>query len=257
MHGRRYGKGLDRPSFISPPSEPLEVSMKKQLEIRQQIRELLHLAVGRIASAYQSKESKGIENEPMEAGLSSIGQVLQKLETCIAQIWAEYLGSEEVTTVKYPKQYKLTSIKEDLEEAELRLKLMARVPSPTYQRVMAKQVINLTAAHNASSEELVSMTDEVDAANILVTDPDVIKADHEAGFVGTDLASKLRGYPEGEAKRAADDHEARITRIAMAQGAALNNSADGKGNPAQDNRAEKTRSQAADNQGNGAKAVHK
>ncbi len=53
-----------------------------------------------------------------------------------------------------------------------------------------------------------------DVHNTLV---DIIKTDLESGLVGTELASKIRGYPPGEVEKAKLDHAERIERIALSQ----------------------------------------
>ena len=61
---------------------------------------------------------------------------------------------------------------------------------------------------------------EIDASVVVETDSDTVIADHVAGFVSTATASKIRGYAEGEAEKAAKDHEKRLAAIAAAQSSA-------------------------------------
>jgi hypothetical protein len=90
---------------------------------------------------------------------------------------------------------------------------------------------------------------EIDSAQVIVTDPEIIKDDHEAGFVGTELASKLRGYPEGEVEKAKKDHADRASRIALAQSeAGARGVSDMDTDPSRSARREKELSQDADTQ---------
>ena len=72
MEGRRYGKGLERPGFIHPSSEPLEVSMAKQKELKEDIRTLIGLNLASLQSRRASAESKQEDVRTKEEGLSFI-----------------------------------------------------------------------------------------------------------------------------------------------------------------------------------------
>jgi hypothetical protein len=58
---------------------------------------------------------------------------------------------------------------------------------------------------------------EIDSAEVIISDPEVIRSDHEAGLVGDELASRLRGYPEGEYKQAQADKAIRAKATLAAQ----------------------------------------
>jgi hypothetical protein len=103
------------------------------------------------------------------------------------------------------------------QEAEELREILPTVPSPTFQKQTTKDIITIMQGHKVSLDELNKMHSEIDKAVVIVTDPVIIRSDHEAGFVGDKLASELRGYPEGEAARAAADHAERAARIVMAQ----------------------------------------
>ncbi|MEA1999531.1 MAG: hypothetical protein U9N61_09480, partial [Euryarchaeota archaeon] len=88
--GRRVPRGLDLPTFIHPSSEPLMASMKKQEEIKRDIRMLVKLAVSNLAPKMASAESKDYDERGLEAGLSAIGLELEQGERLIAQYWTMY-----------------------------------------------------------------------------------------------------------------------------------------------------------------------
>jgi hypothetical protein len=97
------------------------------------------------------------------------------------------------------------------------VKLRPQVPSITYQKAVSKEIADKTIGHKVSHAELKRIHEEIDAAGVIVTDPETVKADHEAGFVGTELASELRGYPKDEVEKAKKDHAERLARIAISQ----------------------------------------
>jgi hypothetical protein len=255
--GRRYSKGLDQPGFIHPSAEPLEASMKKQDQIKAEIRQLIALALTNLESRHASVDSKRHDDAGLEAGLSYIGLELEWCEREIQAIWNEYEGYKEESTVHYPSNYSLKSEADRREEAKDLIELMPKLPSDTYQKETAKQAATILHSTKVSDDTLKDMHKDIDAAPVVVVDPDVIKGDHEAGFVSTELASELRGYPKGEVTKAKIDHIERLKRIAISQtdGAAAGaRGLDDAGEP-DDGKKEKEKSQNADIQPDGAKAV--
>jgi len=123
----------------------------------------------------------------------------------------------EVPTITYPTNYSLKTDKERRTEAQESLELMTVVPSPTYQKAMCREVARIMVGPIVSREEYAEIMEEIDAAPVINTDPEIIREDHEAGFISTELASNVRGYPKGEVDKAKIDHAERAARIAAAQ----------------------------------------
>ncbi len=215
--GRRYPKGIERPGFIHPSSEPLIASMEKQEKLKQEIRQLVNLAITNIAPTRASAESKSMDESGLEAGLSYIGLELEHGEREVGIIWSAYEGSKDVPTVKYPARYNLRSDADRRNEAKELKDLMESVPSLTYQKELAKDIATVVVGHRSSNEDLEKMYSEINDAEVIVTDSETIRSDHEAGFISTELASKVRGYPQGEVEQAKKDHAERAARIAAAQ----------------------------------------
>ena len=209
--GRRYSKGLERPQFVNPSPDPLKVSMEKQEKLQIEIRELVRLNVKTLNDS--NKDSLTIES-----GMSCIGLELEKGERQIGKIWADYTG-ETAPVIKYPKNYTLKTEAERRAEASELQEQVAKTPSIILQKVLTKQIATILADHRVSKEVMDKIYEEIDTAEVIITDPEVIREDHEAGLVGTELASKLRGYPVGEVPKAKEDHAERLARIAIAQSA--------------------------------------
>lgn len=214
--GRRYSQGMDRPGFINPSSEPLEISMKKEAELKADIRRIVNLNVSGLSPTRSSAESKEFDNHGLESGLSYIGMELQHGENTIAKVWAEYEGTDS-SVIKYPSRYNLVSMDERIETAKKVRVEMPMLPSLTYQKEMAKEVSTQMMGSKVTTEVLAKIHAEIDRSAVIVCDPDIIKQDHEAGFVSDKTASMSRLYPEGEHKQAAKDHAERAARIVMAQ----------------------------------------
>lgn len=218
--GRQYAKDLDRPGFIHPSSEPLLASMKKQQQLIDEIRQLINLALSNVRPTRASAESKQIDNQGLEAGLSYIGLELEFAEREIAKIWAEYEGETEVTYIKYPDNYQLRTDQDRRKEAKELEELKPATPSVTYKKELCKQIARVSLGTKVNPETMVKIINEIDASAVIEVDSDTVRNDHEAGLVSTKTASMIRGYAEGEAEQAAKDHAERLARIAIAQSSA-------------------------------------
>jgi len=214
--GRRYPKNTERPGFIHPSPEPLEVSMSKQEQMKKEIRELVNLATSDVSRSSESAESKKVDERGLEAGLSSIGLELEQGENRIAKLWAMYEGKESAT-VKYPNTYDLKTDSERLDDATKLKKLIPTIPSITFQKEVAKLVASLTIGNKTSNNKVKTMIEEIDKAKVIAIDPEVIRLDKEAGLVDDKTASTARLYPEGSSEQAKIDHADRLARIAASQ----------------------------------------
>jgi hypothetical protein len=217
--GRRYPKGLERPAFVHPSSEPLTASMKKQEQMKQEIRQLINLNLTNIEPRRASAEAKSFDERGLESGLSFIGLELEYMEREISRIWAEYENkrSPDIVTINYPKTYTLRSMADREAEADKKIKQATQVPSNTYRREMMKEVAELTIGTNVSEEVLTRIKGEIDVAQVFIVDPETIRQDVEQGLCSRVTGSAARGYPEGEAEVARDEHIARLKEIAISQ----------------------------------------
>ena len=242
--GRRYPVGSERPGFIHPSSEPLKASMEKQEQLKLEIRMLINLAISNLRGPKMaSAETKEKDKEGLESGLSYIGLTLENTERFIAEIWADYEATNKIATINYPEDYSLKTENQRLEEADKLDKLSDSVPSITYKRSIAKRKTKILLGNKISKEDLEKINNEIDKAEVMNVDPEVLQTDVEAGLVSLEYASMLRGYPKGQVEQAKTDHEDRLARIAEAQSnPAARGVADGSGNPSKDAKDEKKQS---------------
>ena len=204
--GMKYGVGLERPGFISPPTDPLVASMKKQAEMKDEIKQLLNLSL----SSMGDSKSK-------EEGLSFIGQELERGEREIAAVWGQYEKSNLQAVIKYPNNYSLRTDGERFVEAEMLSAIAPSLPSRTAKRELTKSITRLLLENKVSPETMRTILVEIDTVENVVTDPNVLAMDYSNGVVSEELYSKLRGYPEGEVAKARIDHAERAARIVLAQ----------------------------------------
>lgn len=241
--GRIYGKGLDRPEFINPSSEPIVASMQKQDRLKADIRALINLAVANIQPKMASAESKSFDERGLEAGLSYIGLELEHMERKVAEFWQMYEGASADITIKYPQKYSLQTDADRRQDVEQLEKLRDSIPSPDFQKSISKQMITILLSGKITVEEMDKMYKEIDNAKCFTANPDIIFAAIEHGVMSLEIAAQLLGLPPDSVAQAAKDHADRAARVAMAQSdPAARGVPDLSANPASAGSAEKTAS---------------
>jgi hypothetical protein len=140
--GRAYDIKAERPGFIHPSPEPLMASMALQDRLEGSIRKLVNLAVHSLATR-ASAESKSLDNQGLEAGLSFIGLVLESAERRIADLWAAYENADkrhrQIAVVKYPDRYNLKDDAQRVKEAKELADLIQNTPSKTARKELVKR----------------------------------------------------------------------------------------------------------------------
>lgn len=215
-HGRRYAKGLERPGFIAPPTDPLIVSMQKEQQLKNEIRELIMLSVSNMTTQRQSADSKRADDDGLEAGLHYIGSELERAEERIAEFWADYEGSKIPATVTYPENYSMLSDEQRRKRAT-DLKELMTIPSQTYRCELAKEIAEVTIGSQVSREKMNKIRSEIDKTPAILGDSSMIEKDVVNGICDPDTAATIRGYPAGTAKKAEKAHAKRLATIALHQ----------------------------------------
>ena len=241
--GRSYGQGLNPPGFIHPSSEPLMASINKQQHLKEDIRTLVQLALSSVQPKYASAEAKQMDEHGLESGLSFIGLILAQGERQLSADFNEYEDGDEVATIHYPERYALKSDMDRMNEADKLYEIMLRIPSKTAQKEISQIIAGKILDTKIPQEQLDAIRKEIEDAEYVTTEPQIIHEDIEKGLVSTMTGSKARGYDaEVEVPKAADDHAARILRIKEAQ----TSTARGVGDLEAETRDDKTLSQNSD-----------
>lgn len=215
-HGRIYG-GESAPSFIHPSPEPLRASIEKQEQIKREIRQIINLSLAQNLSKMASKESKEMDERGLESGLSHIGLELEQCENRIASVWADYESSTLIATISYPKKYNLRTDEDRYAEADKKLVAATKVPSVLFKKEAMKDVVDILIGDKISYTLLEQMKKEIDEAEVIIIDPEILSGDLEAGLVDKATASKAKGYPVEAVLKADEEHKERLERIAAAQ----------------------------------------
>jgi hypothetical protein len=213
--GRRYGKGMDRPGYIAPPTDPLQISMTKQQQLKRDIRELVHLAV-RDLSVRESAESKEVDNRGLESGLSQIGLVLEHAERKIAEFWGMYEKTSPPIVI-YPAKYSIRTDAERREDADAMADLRSRIPSKTFQEELTVRIADTLLGHTTTRDILDKIKEEIRDAKAYSGEPKTIFEAVDAGILDLESAAVLLGYPKDVVKKAAEEHANRLARIQAAQ----------------------------------------
>jgi hypothetical protein len=231
-HGRAYDKGMNPPGFINPSAEPLRASLELQDRLKRDIRELVNLAVSALA-VRASAESKAMDNQGLEAGLSYIGLLLESAERQLCEHWAAYeertVTKREVATIKYPDRYSLKTDADRIKEAQDLTKLMNSVPGRKVKRELSKGIVQALLGGKISVDDLEAINQEIDNAHYTNSDPMTIIQAVQAGLVGEKTGSIALGFDDDEYLAARQDHLERVKRIAASQGI---DGKDGGGDPA-------------------------
>ena len=218
--GRLYDMKMNPPQFINPSSEPLKASMDLQEKLEDDIRKLIHLAVANTANR-ATAESKSMDNQGLEAGLSYIGLVLEAAERQIAEFWAAYeerdAAKRDIATVKYPDRYSLKTDADRITEAASLVKLMYAVPGQKVKRELAKNIVLALLGGKVSVGDIQAIFKEIDDAPYATSDPTTIIAAVEAGLCGEKTAALALGFNADEHIAARADHAERAVRILQAQ----------------------------------------
>jgi hypothetical protein len=219
--GRAYDIKTAQPAFIAPPSEPLQISIILQEKLEGDIRRLVSLAVSSLASSRQSADSKSLDNQGLEAGLSFIGLVLESAERRVADFWSSYESTQpevrKIAVIKYPDRYALKADKVRIEEAQELTALIQQTPSKTARKELWKTVTNTLLGGRVSVDTMDKIAKEIDKSKFTTSDPETIIRAVEAGLSGEETASLALGFEEGEVTKARADHASRIARIQEAQ----------------------------------------
>ena len=215
--GRRYPIGTDRPGFIHPSAEPMTASMAKQNQLKEEIRQLVQLAVTNMSPTKQaSAESKQMDQSGLENGLSYIGLELENMERKIGSYWAMY-ENETAPVIFYPETYDVKTDAERWAEAESILKVIYAAPSITYAKALLKRLAKVVLGRKLDRKTLEKIYKEIDDAPGTTGDPLTIQADVTAGIVDLRTAATCRGYDPKVVDAAAEDHADRLARIAETQ----------------------------------------
>ncbi len=221
ISGRGYLEDLDAPSFISPPSEPAEVNLKMQEQLKREIKDLVNVNLASLGS-----------DRGLESGLSYIGLELERIEGEVATIWSDYENSDKISKITYPTNYSLKSDTERFAEAEKLSDIRKTVPSLTYRKELSKDIAKITLLDKVPAETMDKIFKEIDTARTIIANPEVLLDAHTAGVISDALTAEGLSLPPEDIEQAKKD---RIERLEQTMKAQIKFGRKGLDNNAQDN----------------------
>ena len=210
--GRRYPREVQPPGFINPDPETLRVSMEKGEKLKQDIRNLTNLNLLNLPVDATNQRS-------LEASLAYIGQVLEAGERQIAHDWKMFAKEGEDAIISYPRTYAIRSDEDRQSEAEKLEGLKTKIPSPRFKKAVSKRIARLLIGQDVSNEELQRIYSEIDNADTLTTDTNLILSAHKEGLVDDVTAANAIGFDAAKViPQAKKDRAERAALIMESQG---------------------------------------
>ena len=216
-HGRTYPIGAERPQYIHPSPEPLLASIKKQDQMKEELRQIVALSVSTMRAKMESAESKKADTEGLESGLAAVGTVLEAGERIIASIWQKYVGNKDEVKIFYPERYEIKDIDKTIKRCSELLKIISSIPVLSAQVKIMEQVVALLLSHKVDEQQLADIIVEVNKLKIIVIDQDILTEDMESGVISHALVAKLKHYPPSDLAKATKENLAKIEATASAQ----------------------------------------
>jgi hypothetical protein len=243
--GRKYPKGLERPSFINPSPEPLSISMEKEDRIRNDIYRLVNLNISMMESKHASEASRKMDYRGLETNLSYIALELQYIDSEIAVVWSLYQNTASAV-VKYPNNYELRGTRERREEATSLLKSLGEVTSQPLRKQIVIKAAHLLFNGDLTDSEIRVLIEQLKAEKVILTS-DESQTLIEAGVMSRKFFGTQLGLPDNVVKEAMDEHAERAANLVRAQ----NDAGDAGGDDGEANRQRKQDSQDPDRTDNG------
>lgn len=221
-----YEKGLNVPSYVSPPTAPLLASIELRKELKNEVREL-------VSGAIMDLGQEGT----IDSGLAFIGLML---ETAEQRLWDHWTAFESIDPakrkhpiIKYPENWSLRTDEERIEKASALLDLMYKLPGRTVKKEIAKLAGDEILRGRVKTEILDKARAEIDSAEYCTSDPKIIIPAKREGLVSADTGATALGFAPGEAAKAEADQARRAAAIVAAQAdqAAARGNADGSVDP--------------------------
>ena len=214
--GRSYAMTADKPDFIAPPAEPIKVSMDKQRDMADQVKEILktHLNTMKLASS----ESIDKLSQGLEAGLFVIGVILLTAEIAHSRIFSKYEGrGPNTATIAYPKKYELRTEEARLAKAESLKQIQKKLGSNTAKKYIEIQIMQTLLEGKIPSEDYNNSIKEIMDSDFSIYDPEVLTSLVTEGIVSHQLASTTLGAPPTDSQVAQDEHIKRIEAVKLSQ----------------------------------------
>lgn len=214
--GRSYAMNAKAPEFIAPPADPIKVSMEKQKDLKDQVKDILKTQLNTMSLA--SSESIDKLSQGLEAGLFVIGVAYLTAEIKFARIFSKYEGKgEDTSKIAYPTKYELRTEEARLNKAVELKKIQKSVGSNIAKQHLEVQVIQTLLEGRIPSDQYDAAVAEIMDDDFVIYDAETVINLTEQGIISRALASGAMGAPEADVKTAMDEHLERIKAVQLSQ----------------------------------------
>ena len=231
--GLKYGKGQERPGFISPPSEPLTASVELRREMKKEVHELV---LGILEDMGGSVDDRLDGEGSIEAGLKIIGEELERGETRIVDHFSTYEerrpSQRQVATISYPESWSLKTDKQRLDEAKDFFGMAKVVVGEKNKKHLIKKGTKSLNHGLMSAEDLNELLTEIDQSPVGLADPTVIIPAHDSGILCKETSAAALGAKDPKKEAECSQAEA-VERANMVSQAQADANQAGRGNPDQ------------------------
>lgn len=203
--GLWYEQGLNAPQFISPPSEPMAISLEARKEMKKEVREII---TGNLVDL----SDDGSE----EAGLAFIGECLKSAEERVWDHWVAYESKDSTRRrrpmISYPDSWSLKTDKERLEEANAFVDLANKLVGQKAKKEANKEALDRIWKGKKSLQDIENLKRDIDAAPYATSDKDIILQAKKEGLVSPETGALALGFNEDEGKKAEEAAERKAER---------------------------------------------
>jgi hypothetical protein len=167
--GIRYPAGSSPPSYISPPSDPADVIMRRITDAQRELVEVAKLQDRNGSDAQKSGIAHAYEFHESNSAFAKIAKNLEDGERKIIRLVYLWQGVKDApVTVSYPSDFNVTTLGDTIEQA---LGLLQVNVSPTFNGMVRKRIANETfpemdAATKKAIEQEVGATPSPDAVEL-------------------------------------------------------------------------------------------
>jgi len=220
FQGREYGKDLDRPGWVTPPTAHLTASADRQELLKSDIDKALDVDSLNVREVKTSADSKQIDRETLIGGIYNLFLQLQRAETQILKMWLMYMDSASSVLIEYPDAFDLRSQEERLKAADKKLTSRDSVPSITAKRSLTLAAVGDLLPH-ATEEAMQKIAAELEKAEMFAT-PTTLEMLVTEGAIPSELTMDALALDVKYAGEAKKEHAEKMAVIAAAQSAGSN-----------------------------------
>lgn len=217
VRGRYYSLEESPPVWVGAPIESLKASREYRAQLSDEVRHLVNVAISsQVGQRTESRETRELSAQGLEAGLHFIASRLQQTERQIAKYFAMYEGTEDVATVVYPKRFNLKSQTERIKDASDMIDTTNKIAGQEAKKDGMKAAYISLFTGVVTSEQMETALKSIDA-HPFIGDIDTIMKLQENGMLTKATAAGSQDVPKAEIKKAEKEQAEDAARIMEAQ----------------------------------------